>query len=76
MLLFIGRKLYYNNPQIGGFNTSHVTLYQFFHVKNLFYKRRFNTSHVTLYRIRLPLLGDRYAFQYISCYSLSESLTG
>ena len=34
----------------------------------------FNTSHVTLYRDKIDLKQTKWAFQYISCYSLSYML--
>ena len=54
-----------------GFNTSHVTLYQFQKMCRIKSKSCFNTSHVTLYPFGHHFLFWNGLFQYISCYSLS-----
>ena len=35
----------------------------------------FNTSHVTVYPVAIHNMQDKYQFQYISCYCLSNELT-
>ena len=55
------------------FNTSHVTLYQA-KMEALFTNvTRFNTSHVTLYLQNVDYGKMAKGFQYISCYSLSQT---
>ena len=56
------------------FNTSHVTLYRCPNRTHSGYYGRFNTSHVTLYPMERRIAETVNKFQYISCYSLSQSL--
>ena len=58
----------------GSFNTSHVTLYLRLPNGLQYCIRSFNTSHVTLYRAKEWAMEHlECEFQYISCYSLSDS---
>ena len=56
------------------FNTSHVTLYRCPNRTHSGHYGRFNTSHVTLYPMERRIAETVNKFQYISCYSLSQSL--
>ena len=56
------------------FNTSHVTLYRCLNRTHSGHYGRFNTSHVTLYPMERRIAETVNKFQYISCYSLSQSL--
>ena len=56
------------------FNTSHVVVYQ---VRKYFFqsrKKRFNTSHVVVYLNAFTSGVTKWAFQYISCCSLSRAV--
>ena len=65
---------FYDRHQLlQSFNTSHVTLYLLWINRWKAIRNSFNTSHVTLYRFPERNLRIRIQFQYISCYSLSES---
>ena len=71
MLLFIKGHLS-NVCKESGFNTSHVTLYPV--TRTLFrWLMSFNTSHVTLYQAIMKKRVPFSRFQYITCYSLSNS---
>ena len=63
MLLFIERPSSTLSTLSAGFNTSHVTLYQFQKMCRIKSKSCFNTSHVTLY-LKSPVrdLLSRYRF--------------
>ena len=54
------------------FNTSHVTVYQWYYDSRLFTFIDFNTSHVTVYLLGSAFAPFFFAFQYISCYCLSR----
>ena len=72
MLLFIGNEYTILLLPVS-FNTSHVTLYP---MKIVFYwklEASFNTSHVTLYLLVSSFWVSFPWFQYISCYSLSNT---
>ena len=56
------------------FNTSYVTLYRCPNRTHSGHYGRFNTSHVTLYPMERRIAETVNKFQYISCYSLSQSL--
>ena len=58
---------------IGGFNTSHVTLYQKLKTEIAELELGFNTSHVTLYPNGINQRIWNIVFQYITCYSLSQT---
>ena len=57
------------------FNTSHVILYLVPVQTGERVKTGFNTSHVILYPERTVYQWFRHTFQYISCYSLSRTVT-
>ena len=59
--------------RFGSFNISHVTLYRCMSLIQTTLRKSFNTSHVTLYRLMQNSYQATSPFQYISCYSLSES---
>ena len=61
------RKIIFRN-----FNTSHVTVYLFRSDSPRFASRNFNTSHVTVYLYDGTFEMSIGAFQYISCYGLSN----
>ena len=72
MLLFINNRNIMECKEIC-FNTSHVTLYRLWGARTGHCDICFNTSHVTLYRIGVSKIVRKLKFQYISCYSLSET---
>ena len=57
------------------FNTSHVTVYPITIDTKRFQFCDFNTSHVTVYLMHFLSPSPLPAFQYISCYCLSNELT-
>ena len=57
------------------FNTSHVTLYPGTLCTLFRQEQCFNTSHVTLYHFWNKYYKKNGMFQYISCYSLSTSVS-
>ena len=57
------------------FNTSHVTVYLPCFRVAFIRITHFNTSHVTVYPVRGWKSKDKWEFQYISCYCLSNELT-
>ena len=73
MLLFIFWAWMNAEIIIGGFNTSHVTLYQKLKTEIAELELGFNTSHVTLYPNGINQRIWNIVFQYITCYSLSQT---
>ena len=59
----------------GRFNTSHVAIYRSPFSGSISGLECFNTSHVAIYRsLQIDTHNPPFAFQYISCCYLSESL--
>ena len=68
----LSRRFLMRRKANANFNTSHVTVYPRNYFSAICFKRHFNTSHVTVYRLIPVRTVIIVAFQYISCYCLSE----
>ena len=75
LMLFFIRLLSSPDLEKMRFNTSHVILYLVPVQTGERVKTGFNTSHVILYPERTVYQWFRHTFQYISCYSLSRTVT-